>query len=280
MKQTPSPATPNAAIESAPDGTIFRHPDRPMPKRDIRAAFHHFRELLKDKEDTTHVFKIFEALPSKRFVPFARAFALSEKGAAIRAREPYLPTVLDDHAMLRKMPMGSVAHAYCDFMESEGLTAAGLVAEADKTWPDRPKYGDLIEWYAWRRRDTHDLLHVLTGYGRDALGEQCVLAFTYGQNGGFAHLFIAYLGALNTKKAVRSPAPVFRAVRQAHRMGKGAPRICEMSILDLLAMPLSEAQAMLGVGDPTYYEQCHAAWRGQGIDPYDLLGQQAATASA
>ena len=260
------------------DGTLFRNPDRQLPKRNLRAAVHHFRELLKDKEDTSHVFKIFEALPSKRFIPYARAFTLSAEGEEVRAREPYLPDILDDHAMLRTMPAGSVAHAYCDFMEREGLTAAGLVAEGEKAWPGRPKFGDLIEWYGWRRRDTHDLLHVLTGYGRDAVGEQCVLAFTYGQNGGFAHLFIAYLGALNTKRAVRSSAPVLRAVRQAHTLGKGAPRICEASIRDLLAMPLTDARRMLGVGEPTYYRQCHEIWRQQGIDPYDLLNQQALTA--
>lgn len=260
-------------VDMAPDGTIFRHPDRPEPKRDIRAAMHHFRELLKDKEDTTHVFKIFEALPSKTFVPTARRFTLSREGQRVRESEPFLPAILDDHDTLRRMPAGSLAHAYCDFMESECLTAAGLVEEGEKAWPDRPKYGDLIEWYAWRRRDTHDLLHVLTGYGRDALGEQCVLAFTYGQNGGFAHLFIAYLGALNVKKGVKTSAPVLRAVRQAHKAGAGAPKLCEMPIRQLLAMPLEEARALMKVGDPSEYRRCHELWRERGIDPYDLLGK-------
>ncbi len=265
-------------VDIAPDGTIFRHPDRPEPQRRPGAALHHFRELLKDKEDTSHVFKIFEALPSSRFVPMARAFTLSREGQRVREEEPYLPAILDDHEALRRFPAGSVAHAYCDFMEREGLTAAGLVEEGEKAWPDRPKYGDLIEWYAGRRRDTHDLLHVLTGYGRDALGEQCVLAFTYGQNGGFAHLFIAYLGALNVRKTVKSSAPVFRAVRQAHRMGSGAPRIAEMPIRRLLAMPLKEAQALLKVGDPSEYRRAHAIWQNTGIDPYDLLGKDLAAA--
>ena len=268
----------DTATEFAPDGTIFRHPDRPEPRRNVRAAMYHFRELLKDKEDTAHVFKIFEALPSSRFIPNARAFTLSREGQRVREEEPYLPTILDDHEALRQMPAGSVAHAYCDFMEREGLTAAGLVEEGERAWPDRPKYGDLVEWYAWRRRDTHDLLHVLTGYGRDALGEQCVLAFTYGQNGGFAHLFIAYLGALNTRKAVKASAPVLRAVRQAHKFGAGSPKVCEMPIRQLLKMPIEEARALMKVSEPTEYFRAHAIWREQGIDPYDLLGQQPASA--
>ncbi|GAA4037519.1 Coq4 family protein [Parerythrobacter jejuensis] len=280
MNQESSRTAQMHPIEAGRDGTIFRHPDRPVPKRNLGAALRHFQELLKDKEDTTHVFKIFEALPSRNFLPDAKRFSLSAQGESVRSTEPYLPPILDDHDALRDMPAGSVAQAYCDFMESEGLTAAGLVEEADRTWPDRPKYGDLVEWYAHRRRDTHDLLHVLTGYGRDALGEQCVLAFTHGQNGGFAHLFIAYLGAINVKKGIKSSAPVLRAVRQAHRAGQGAPRICEMPVRHLLKMPLSEARELLRVGEPTHYERCHQIWRARGVDPYDLLGNAGEVASA
>lgn len=278
MNDTIRSFAPGTQVDMAPDGTIFRHPERTEARRNIRAAVHHFRELLKDKEDTSHVFKIFEALPSSRFVPLARAFTLSREGQRVRESEPYLPAILDDHDALRLLPAGSVGQAYCDFMEREGLTAAGLVEEGARAWPDRPRYGDLIEWYAGRRRDTHDLLHVLTGYGRDALGEQCVLAFTYGQNGGFAHLFIAYLGALNVKKSVRSKAPVLRAVRQAHRMGAGAPRVAEMPIRQLLKMPLGEARTLIKVGEPSAYHRCHELWRERGINPYDLLGKDLATA--
>ena len=73
----------------------------------------------------------------------------------------------------------------------------------------------MIEWYGWRNRDTHDLLHVLTGYGRDAVGEQCVLAFTYGQSPAPAHLFIAYAGGYNVKKTIQTKAPIFRAINEA-----------------------------------------------------------------
>ncbi|MHA6333665.1 Coq4 family protein [Qipengyuania sp. CAU 1752] len=278
MNDTIRAFPPEMQVDIGCDGMLFRHPDRPQPRRDIRAAFRHFRELLKDKEDTSHVFKIFEALPSKEFLPKARAFSLSRQGERIRESEPFLPDILDDHEALREFPVGSVAQEYCDFMEAEGLTAAGLVEEGERAWPDRPAYGDLVDWYACRRRDTHDLLHVLTGYGRDALGEQCVLAFTYGQNGGIAHLFIAYLGALNVRMGTKSSAPVLRAVRQAQRMGSCAPTLCEMPIRQLLAMQLSEARALMNIGEPTEYHRAHAIWQAQGVDPYDLLGKGGAAA--
>lgn len=278
-----SASVPAAAL-AAPDGTLFSHPDRVRPKMRPLKAFGHFRKLIKDKEDTSQVFHIFESLPSRDFVPMARELSLSEQGEYLRATEPYLPDVLDDHAALRQLPKGTVAHAYCDFMEREGLSAAGLVEEHNRFFGDRPKYGDLIEWYASRRRDTHDLLHVLTGFGRDALGEQCVLAFTHGQNGGLGNLFIAYLGALHiartAPKTLGVKAPVIKAVRQAQKLGKGAPRVTDIAIRDLLAMPLDEAKAMLKIPTgPTVYEDCHRIWRENGIDPYNMITDKQAVAA-
>ena len=264
------PKTELSGIETASDGTLLRDPRRPVPRYSLPKAYGHFRDLLKDKEETSHVFKIFESLPSRHFMPRVRALALCEQGERLRAEEPFLPPILDDHDTLRALPKGSVAHAYCDFMESEGLSAAGLVAEAEKL--GNPKYGDLVEWFGFRQRDTHDLMHVLTGYGRDGLGEQCVLLFTHGQSPSHGHLLIGYAGAVEIKRTVRgSEAPVWKACRQAHRTGKACPQLVAMSIRELLAMDLAEARALLNIPEPHWYRECHRIWRAEGYDPYDLL---------
>ena len=263
-------STITAAMDAASDGTPLRHPDRPQPKYRPLTALKGFRELLKDKENTAVVFQIYDALPSKSFMPRVRDLALSPRGEKLREREPFLPTLLDDHETLRTFPKGGVAHAYCDFMESEGLTAAGLVEESAKA--GRPTYPDLVQWVGFRQRDTHDLMHVLTGYGRDALGEQCVLLFTHGQSPSQGHLLLGYAGSLHIKKLRRdSRAPVLKATREAHRTGKACPPLVGLSIRDLLAKDLGEARAELNIPEPRWYRECHRIWREEGIDPYDLL---------
>lgn len=257
----------------AADGTVLRHPDRPAPRYRPLRAVRSFQALIKDKEDTSLVFKIFESLPSKTFLPRVRELALSPHGEYLRASEPRLPEILDDHAALRRTPKGSLAHAYCDFMEAEGLSAAGLVAEAEKL--GRAKYPDLVQWFMERSRDTHDLFHVLTGYGRDALGETCVLLFTHGQSPSQGHLLIGYAGAANIKSMVKgSAAPVFGAVRQAHRTGKGAPPLIAQPIRELLARPLEDVRRDLRIPQPTQYRACHRIWKDEGIDPYNLLASE------
>ena len=246
---------------------------RPVLRTRPLKAFHHFRELLKDKERTDEVFKIFEALPWRGFVAAAKKFLSTERGQALRAREPFLPAVLDDHAALRRMPAGSLAHAYCDFMEREGLSAQGLVDEFDKFAQDKPKFQDQFLWYMNRGRDVHDLLHVLTGYGRDGLGEACVLAFTYSQQPSPAHLFIGYLAGLNMKKVVKSKAPVLHAIREGQKLGKACPRLIETSITELLPLPLAEVRRRLHITPARHYQRAHQVWQAMGIDPYDMLGK-------
>ncbi|MEM7690725.1 MAG: Coq4 family protein [Pseudomonadota bacterium] len=257
----------------AADGTVLRHPDRPEPRYSAMRAWKNFRLLMKDKEDTSLVFKIYEALPSKNFMPRVERLALSERGETLRATEPSLPEILDDHASLRQTPKGSLAHAYCDFMESEGLTAAGLVAEAESL--GRAKHPDLVQWFGDRSRDTHDLFHVLTGYGRDALGEQCVLLFTHGQSPTQGHLLIGYAGSLNIKLQVKgSKAPVMGAVNQAKRTGRGAPALIEQPIRELLKQPLEDVRRAMNIPEPTLYRECHRVWRSEGIDPYNMLASE------
>jgi ubiquinone biosynthesis protein COQ4 len=257
----------------APDGTVLLHPDRPQAKYRPLRAVRNFQILMKDKEDTAAVFKIFESLPSKDFMPRIAQLALSEKGEELRRTEPWLPEILDDHAALRRTPKGSLAHAYCDFMEAEGLSAAGLVAESERS--GRPRFPDLVEWYINRSRDTHDMFHILTGYGRDALGEASVLLFTHGQQPSQGHLLIGYAGAANIKKMAKgTKAPVFGAVREAHRTGKGAPPLIAQPIRELLARPLAEVRAEMRIPEPVKYRECHRIWQAEGIDPHNLLASR------
>ena len=264
-----------AAAAPAQADVPFLIPGRPEFRYDLPKAWRYFRALVKNKEDTTLVFPIFEALPWKGVEAAARKFCESDAGKALFVSEPYLPWILDDHATLRRMPEGSLAHVYCDFMEKEGLSAAGLVDEFEAFLGDRPRFDDRFQWYFNRMRDSHDMMHILTGYGRDAVGEQCVLTFTYGQQPTLAHLFIGYAGVFDIKNQVKSKAPVLRAVREGHRLGKACPRIIELPILELLPLPIDEVRRRLNITLPAHYAEAHRVWREMGINPYDLLSKAA-----
>lgn len=137
---------------------------------------------------------------------------------------------------------------------------------------------DRMEWYGHRLRDTHDLLHGLTGNGRGALGEQCVLAFTYSQQPSPAHLFIGYAWGLHLTRTVPVRAPIFRAIREGQKLGKACPRLVEQPVTDLLAMPIEEVRQRLNITPARWYHEVRRIWRAAGLEPYDLWNEQPAAA--
>jgi ubiquinone biosynthesis protein COQ4 len=249
----------------------FHHPNRPAIEVRPVKAWQHFRKLIADKEDTEQVFHIIAALNGKRFRNRAQSFWKSDKGQQLLANNDRLVDILDDHDSLKALPAGTVGRAYVDFMEREGLSAAGLEAEYARFSTTGSRYEDGIDRFGDRLRDTHDLLHVLTGYGRDALGEQCVLAFTYAQNKNLGVGFIAYAGGWELKRRVAKSAPIFAAVREGHRIGNAAINIAHEDIIALLREPLADARRRLNIPEPKAYARAHEAMRDRGIDPYDLL---------
>ena len=251
----------------------LRHPDRAPLRLQPAKALRLFNAFKRDKEQTYLAFSVFNALPWTRVDAAASRFLATPEGRRIYESEPSLPEILDDHATLRRMPKGSLAHDYCDFMEREGLSAAGLVAEYELCREGRPRIDDRIEWYVDRLRDSHDFLHILTGFGRDALGEQCVLAFVFKQRPSWGHLFIAYAGAVVTRRCTGTRAPVLRAVREAQLIGRACPPLAEQSILDLMPLQTDDIRRKFGLRPARLYGEVHRIWHQEGLDPHMVAAQ-------
>ena len=110
-----------------------------------------------------------------------------------------------------------------------------------------------MAWYARRLRDVHDVWHVLTGYGTDALGEVCVVAFSYAQTKSLGFALIAGGGAYELAKD-RSGWPYARAVAQAWWHGRLASWLAPLDYEALFLEPLESARARLHIRPPTIYE--------------------------
>lgn len=251
-----------------------------MTTRRIRPlkAYKHFRNLIADKEDTTQVFHIIEALDGGNLLRDYKNFARREDGVARLKERRDLVRLLDDHDRWQKLPQGAVGRAYIDFMQREGLSAQGLVDEYDRFGKDIGDYHDDedVVWFGHRRRDVHDMMHVLTGYGRDALGEACVLNFTHAQHGGFGIYFIAHMASLEIRKEAPKGSPVWTAVREARKNGGLAQIIIDENIVKLMEEPLTEARKRLNIAEPVAYNKVHEVMRNAGIDPFGVIGAEAA----
>lgn len=245
----------------------LRHPDRTDGGFRPLKAWRHFQKLVANKEDTEQVFHIIEALRDDRFARCAQRFYATPFGQDTLDDGQKLVALLDDHDSLRRLEPGTVGHAYLTFMEREGLTAQGLVDEYSGFRRGQPRWDDQLERYANRLRDTHDLHHILTGYGRDALGEACVLAFSERHTPSWGTLFIAWAGGAQIRKQVPRAANIFGCIREARRMGKAAGNIAHQDIAALLREPLADARKRLNIGKPDAYLHAHRVMREHGLDP-------------
>lgn len=219
-------------------------------------ALRHFGKLVEDKEDTAQVFHIIEAMKTKKGHQEGWDFIRSPEGQRFLNDNVDIPAALDDHARWADLPANSVAQKYIAFMKREGLSAQGLVDESHR-WESadqRPK--DLTQWYFDRLRDTHDLFHVLTGYGRDAIGEAALLGFSYEQNHNPGVIFIAYAGARQIKKVSGTKAPIYAAVREGQRLGKAAAKLAHQDVEALMREDITQARARLNIGKPETYFEC------------------------
>ena len=251
--------------------------DRPLvaPDRIVSGfrplkVLHHYRKLVADKEDTEQVFHIIEATKGKTSHRQAWDFIQSEEGQRFLRDGVEIPAMLDDHARWADLPENSVGKHYIRFMQREGLSAKGLVDESHKWAPPEQLPQDLTQWYFDRLRDTHDLFHVLTTYGRDALGETSLLGFSYSQNHNNGILFIAYAGAHQIKKVTGTKAPLFASVREGQRNGKAAAKLAHLDVEALMREDIDEARSRLGIKPPVIYRECLDILHSEGYSTEEL----------
>jgi ubiquinone biosynthesis protein COQ4 len=204
------------------------------------------RAVLRDPDDTAQVFRLVSALSGRTPKALIARFAASRGGARLLEARPNLLDVLHDREALAALPEGSLGRAYLRFVQAADLTADGLVQASAA---GAPAQGEVEAWIGDRLRDSHDVWHVVTGYGTDLLGESALLAFT------FAQTRAPGIGLLVAAALLRADDPdARRLILDGFVRGVRAAWLPAASWESLLAEDLNEVRRRLRVGDPPAYE--------------------------
>lgn len=221
-----------------------------IPRLQPLVAYRALKQLIADPEDTAKVFVILRALTGDAIQRGYRRFRNTAVGKRVAVEESTLLDQLRDREALGALPMGSLGRAYLHFVESEQLSADGLVeaSEHDQQFLDPGE-----KKYAERLRDMHDLWHVVTQYGRDSFGEVCLLAFTYAQTRNRGIGVIALVGGFKTAKELGRG--VWRALLRGHRDGRRAAWLPAADWERLLTLPIDEVRRELNIPAPIPYQE-------------------------
>ncbi len=224
----------------------------PAPMQPL-VALRALRLLVADPQRTEEVFVIIRALSGNSINRSLARFARLPLGRRVLKEREVLLTTLQDKSALAACSDASLAGAYLRFITDGNLTADGLV---DASEQDNAAGKEIFasadhRLFSDRLRDQHDLWHTLMGYGRDELGEVCLLAFTYAQTRNRGIGVMALVGMV--KLAEDYGREVYGAVWRAYRDGKRAAWLPGQDWRTLLAQPLDAVRARLNINPPERY---------------------------
>jgi ubiquinone biosynthesis protein COQ4 len=221
-------------------------------------ALRAMRDLLANPDDTALVFRIIRALSGNSFERlYQRILAHPSGNIVLNEKRDILP-VLQDRERLRALPAGTLGREYARFLDSEGISAEGLV-DASEDHLDEPVFlDDRARCLSNRLRDIHDLWHVVTGYQRDLFGEHALLAFSYAQTRNPGIGFIVVMAALRRWR--EGAKEVIPFAWEGFQRGRRAESLVAADWEGFLELPLSEVRRRLNVEDaPTYTPMFSAA---------------------
>lgn len=205
------------------------------------------QRLLANPDDTQQVFVIISALSGHSPQRILRRLARDDTGARLLASKSNVLPLLLDRQFLRTLPEGSLGRAYLAFVESEGITADGLI-DASRVREPEVDLDPGLDYLRERMRDTHDLWHAVTGYKGDLIGEAALLAFTFVQTRNPAIALIVGAAFLRGREiGVRSQ--ILRGLVRGVR----ARWLIAFDWEHALARPLEDVRRELRIGPPPAY---------------------------
>jgi len=223
-----------------------------MPRSDARLrpleAWRALQRLFADPDDTAAVFEIIDALPGRSGERAYRRFAASAVGQKVLRADRELLDVLNDREALLTLAEGSFGRSYAEFTAAEQISADGLVAasQGDGTLQPDPDPG--ARRFFNRLRDSHDLEHVVSGFGRDLRGEGALLAL------GLAQIWTPGIALIVGMAWLRGDREERRILRDGFRRGRRAAWLAGVDWEALLPLPLEEVRRRLRLDPPPVYE--------------------------
>jgi ubiquinone biosynthesis protein Coq4 len=192
--------------------------------------------LFRDPQATQNVFVIVDALhddPALR-----RRFPLPEPMRAFAAA-PFRQD-FPDLAEMASLPTGTLGRGLADHMNALGVD----FSEFDRAYD----YTQELDRVRRHGEETHDLWHVVTGFGTGVAGEIGLQAFMLAQTGALPSLVLLTLGHLRLyMDGLEAVDPMMDAITRGWQMGKRARPLFGIDWRPHLSRPIHEVRDELGV---------------------------------
>jgi ubiquinone biosynthesis protein COQ4 len=151
------------------------------------------------------------------YAALAQQLQRSEEGRRLLSERPSLQGRELDLAALERLPEDTLGHGLARYYRDNKISPFETTLELKND----------IDFIGKRYRETHDLLHVLTGYGTDMVGEMELQAYALGNLGIRTAVLILLFGTFEGLKGPRSGFKLSEYLRRlwaAYRRGRASQR--------------------------------------------------------
>ena len=142
-----------------------------------------------------------------------------------------------DLSALQSLPAGTLGRCYADQLISQGITPDTLI--------DPSPIKDERDYIVHRLKETHDITHVLTGFGIDGVSELGLQGFNLAQNRSPLAVMLIFGGMLTALQNDEPLAPMLRALAKGFQMGLDAELVISRKLEEGWDRPLNEWRSEL-----------------------------------
>ena len=143
---------------------------------------------------------------------------------------------------LQKLPEGSLGRSYADQLVSQGIDPYVLI---DPTPVTSPK-----EFIVHRLKETHDIVHVLTGFGIDGVSEIGLQGFNLAQNRSPLAVMLIFGSMLSALQEDDPLGPLLHALAHGFQMGLDADLVIAYKLEEGWERPLAQWREQLRLPQP------------------------------
>lgn len=201
----------------------------------LRVAIRALKVLEKQPDDGVAAPVFNASIDGEVFHRLCVELAQTEDGRALLEERPSLQGRNLDLPALERLPEGTLGRAFARYFEQNGIKPF------ESPYEVRNDVDFLVKWY----RETHDLHHVVTGYGTDALGEMELQAFMAGNLGLRTSLLILTFAAVLRPHGL---PPIWRysgKLKAAYRRGRQTERMIRVRYERLFEAPVEAVREQL-----------------------------------
>ena len=191
-----------------------------------------------EKPDLTNVYGVGASLQGSEMARQMGRHLMEDQRFRALVEEGWRPASIHLDELLA-MPTGSLGQVYAQQLSSQGLDPESTMDHSEITSP--------AQYIKHRMRETHDIIHVLTGFGVDGAGELGVQAFGLAQNRHPIAVLLILGGLLKALQDGLDLAPVLHAISKGFKLGLSAKILIAYKFEDAWQRPIESWREEVGL---------------------------------